>query len=125
MLQDNLLWDLPGWALSTRHDGTLAEWEGTASITISVGRDEYLGAGLRFAASVATPVPSGTRPVDRAAHPFSFGQWTGTTTGMTHSTFLSEDLLAVVADDFPASAALLSGVVDSLRRQVEDLVDLV
>ena len=124
VLQDTLLWDLPGWTLRHDKDGTLAEWDGTASITISVGRDENLGAGLLFTASVAAPVPPGTRPVDRAA-PFSFGRWTGTTTGMTHSTFLSEDLLAVVADDFPAGAALLSGVVGSLRRQVEDLVDLV
>ncbi len=44
---------------------------------------------------------------------------------MTYSTFLSEDLLAVVADDFPAGAALLSGVVGSLRMQIEDLVDRV
>ena len=123
VLQDTLLWDLPGWALRHDEDGTLAEWDGTASITISVGRDENLGAGLRFTASVATSAPPGTRPVDRAAHPFSFGRWTGTTTGMSHSTFLSEDLLAVVADDFPAGAALLSGVVGSLRTQVEDLVD--
>ncbi len=100
-------------------------WEGTASITISVGRDENLGAGLRFTASVATPVPPGTGPVDRAAHPFSLGRWTGTATGMSHSTFLSGDLLAVVADDFPAGAALLSGVVGSLRMQIEDLVDRV
>ena len=125
VLQDSLLWDLPGWTLRHDMDGTLAEWDGTASITISVGRDENLGAGLLFTASVATPVPPGTRPADRAAHPFSFGRWTGTSTGMTHSTFLSEDLLAVVADDFPAGAALLSGVVGSLRMQVEDLVDLV
>ena len=122
MLQDTLLWDLPGWTLRHDEDGTLAEWDGTASITISVGRDENLGAGLRFTASVATSVPPGTPP-DPTAHPFSFGRWTGTTTGMSHSTFLSEDLLAVVADDFPAGAALLSGVVGSLRMQVEDLVD--
>ena len=123
VLQDNLLWDLPGWMVRHDTDGTLAEWDGRASLTISVERDENLGTGLRFTVSVATPVPSGTRPVDRAAHPFSLGRMTATATGMTHSTFLSGDLLAVVAEDFPAGAALLSGVVGSLRRQVEDLVD--
>jgi len=123
VLQDNLLWDLPGWSLRHGTDGTLAEWEGTASISISVGLDEFLGAGLRLTATVTTPLPPGTRPVDRPAHPFSFGRWTATATGMTHSTFLSGDLLAVVEDDFPAGAALLSGVVGSLRLRVEDLVD--
>jgi hypothetical protein len=123
VVQDNLLWDLPGWMLRHDTDGTLAEWEGRAGLTISVGRDENLGTGLRFTATVAAPVPPGAGPVDRAAHPFSFGRWTGTATGMSHSTFLSGDLLAVVADDFPAEAVLLSGVVGSLRRQVEDLVD--
>ena len=38
---------------------------------------------------------------------------------MTHTTFLSDHLLAVV-DDFPASAALLSAVVRGIRMQVED-----
>ncbi len=65
VLQDSLLWDLPGWTLRHDKDGTLAEWDGTASITIAVGRDEYLGAGLLFTASVATPVPLGTPPARR------------------------------------------------------------
>ena len=62
VLQDTLLWDLPGWTLRHDEDGTLAEWDGTASIAISVGRDEHLGAGLRFTASVATSTPPGTPP---------------------------------------------------------------
>ena len=83
LLQDSLLWDLPGWALRHDEDGTLAEWDGTASIAISVGRDEHLGAGLRFTAVGGDVGPAGDATGDPTAHPFSFGRWTGTTTGLT------------------------------------------
>jgi hypothetical protein len=119
VIQDSLLWDLPGWDLSHEVNGTTAQWEPLASIVIAPGVDEHLGTGLRFEATLATSAPAGTRSVEPAAYDYAFGRWTRAGTGLRHTTFLSDDLLAVV-DDFPASAALLSTVVRGIRSQVED-----
>jgi hypothetical protein len=119
VLQDSLLWDLPGWSLSHEVNGTTAQWETLASIVITPGVDVHLGTGLRFEATLATPAQAGTTPAQPPSYDCTFGRWTRAGTGLTHTTFLSDHLLAVV-DDFPATAALLSTVVRGIRMQVED-----
>ena len=117
VIQDSLLWDLPGWNLSHEVNRTTAQWEPRATIVITPGVDEHLGTGLRFEATL--DMPAGTSPAEEPSYDCAFGRWTRTSTGLTHTTFLSDDFLAVV-DDFPASAALLSTVVQGIRMQVED-----
>ena len=86
---------------------------------ITPGVDERLGTGLRFEATVATSAPAWTSPAEPPSEDCTFGRWTRASTGLKHTTFLSDHLLKVV-DDFPASAALLSTVVRGIRMQVED-----
>jgi hypothetical protein len=119
VLQDSLLWDLPGWSLTHEVNRTTAQWERLASIVIAPGVDEHLGTGLRFEAMLATSAQAWTSPAESPSYDCVLGRWRKVGTDLTHTTFLSDDLLAVV-DEFPAGAALLSTVVQGIRMQVED-----
>jgi hypothetical protein len=119
VLQDSLLWDLPGWSLTHEVNRTTAQWERLASIVIAPGVDEHLGTGLRFEAMLATSAQAWTSPAESPSYDCVLGRWRKVGTDLTHTTFLSDDLLAVV-NEFPAGAALLSTVVQGIRMQVED-----
>ena len=117
LLQDQMLWDLPGWGFEHEDAGSTAELGTRARLRVAIAPSRWLGEGLR----VDVELPGLTRPPAGEAHT-SFGAWAVGDDGLRYSAFLSNDLLAAVPD-FPGSAHVLTLIMGGLAELVDDALD--
>lgn len=118
LIQDQLLWDLPGWYFEHEELRSVGELGSRGRMVIAVETGRWLGEGIRI--DVELPgVP--TAPAGSPGST-SFGAWALGENGVRYSAFLSNDLLAAVPDH-PASSAFLSSVMSGVADTVRDALD--
>src|SRR6478672_10008585 len=118
VIQDQLLWDLPGWYFEHEDSRSVGELGTLGSMLIAVETGRWLGEGIRIDVELpgVPAVPTGS------SGSTSFGAWTLGENGVRYSAFLSDVLLAAVPD-YPASAAFLSSVMSGVADAVNDALD--
>lgn len=118
VIQDQLLWDLPGWYFEHEELQSTGELGSRGRMVIAVETGRWLGEGIR----IDVDLPGVRAAPARSPGSTSFGAWAMEENGVHYSAFLSNDLLAAVPD-YPASSAFLSSVMSGVADTVHDALD--